>query len=216
MDKFMKFMKMDQMQKVIKYRILNETAKKGEILFTGSSLMENFPINELLMDFDMDYVIYNRGIGGFKTQDMIEHMEEQVFGTKPRKIFINIGTNDISMPGYTLGNLVGNYEKILRQIKSRLPETEVYMMAYYPVNEIDKISEHDMGEDMFAVRNNRNIQLANAALEQLAQRLEYHFINVNEGLCDERGLLKKEFTIEGVHMYANAYRTILKNMEMYF
>lgn len=210
----MRFMKMDQMQKVVKYRFLNETAKKGEILFTGSSLMEQFPINELLMSLGMDTLIYNRGIGGFKTQDMLENMEEQVFGTEPSKIFINIGTNDMGMPDYKLEKLIENYQKILKQIKSRLPNTEVYVMAYYPVNEVDKIVEG--GRNLFEKRNNMNIRLANTAIEDLAKTLDYHYIDVNEGLCDEYGRLKKEFTIEGVHIYSNAYCIILKNMQKYF
>lgn len=95
MDVIQEFMKMEQKQKIDKYRILNQTAKKGEILFTGSSLMEHFPINELLMNEGMNQIIYNRGVGGFTTTDMLANMEEQIFGTEPSKIFINIGTNDI-------------------------------------------------------------------------------------------------------------------------
>ena len=35
-----------QLVKVENYRGMNRLAKKGEILFTGSSLMEGFPVNE--------------------------------------------------------------------------------------------------------------------------------------------------------------------------
>ena len=42
--------------------------------------MEQFPVNELLMTNGMNQVIYNRGIGGFTTTDMLEYMEEMVFG----------------------------------------------------------------------------------------------------------------------------------------
>ena len=66
----------EQQEKLERYRILNQNVKKGEILFTGSSLMEQFPINELLMTQGMSQVIYNRGIGGFTTQDMLLCMEE--------------------------------------------------------------------------------------------------------------------------------------------
>lgn len=211
----MAFMKMDQQQKIEKYRILNEMAIKGQILFTGSSLMEQFPINELLVDFDMDCIIYNRGVGGFTTDDMLEHMEEQIFGTEPSRIFINIGTNDISMPDYTPEKLMDNYKAILTSIQERLPEAEVYLMAYYPVNEVDKVPEGEWGKTMFTTRNNQNIQIANAAVEQLAQETGYRYIDVNEGLSDERGMLKKEYTLEGVHMYANGYRVILQNLKQY-
>ncbi|HBA98274.1 MAG TPA: lysophospholipase [Lachnospiraceae bacterium] len=215
MDNFEEFIKNEQMGKIEKFRYLNESAKKGETLFTGSSLMEHFPINELLMDYGMDNVIYNRGVGGFKTDDMLEHMEEQVFGTEPSKIFINIGTNDIGAPGYKLETLMEKYEKILTQIKEHLPETEVYMMAYYPVNEVDKVPEGEWGKTLFITRTNENIALANKEVEKLAEKMGYHYIDVSEGLRDENGRLKKEFTIEGIHMYANGYRVILENMKPY-
>ena len=102
MDFFKELMYREQQEKLERFRVLNRNVRKGEILFTGSSLMEQFPINELLMTNGMDQVIYNRGIGGFTTTDMLEYMEEMVFGTEPSRIFINIGTNDIGSPDYRL------------------------------------------------------------------------------------------------------------------
>ena len=58
--------------------------------------MEQFPINELLMTNGMRQVIYNRGIGGFTTADMLQHMEEMVFGTKPSKNIYSTFPADIS------------------------------------------------------------------------------------------------------------------------
>ena len=111
--------------------------------------------------------------------------------------------------------LIEKYEKILTQIKERLPETEVYMMAYYPVNEVDKVPEGEWGKTLFATRTNENIALANKEVEKLADKMGYYYIDVSEGLRDENGRLKKEFTIEGIHMYANGYRVILENMKPY-
>ncbi len=215
MDSFEEFTKNEQMEKINRFRYLNESIRKGEILFTGSSLMEQFPINELLMDYGIDKIIYNRGVGGFKTDDMLEHMEEQIFGTEPSKIFINIGTNDIGAPDYKLETLMEKYEKILVQIKERLPETEVYVMAYYPVNEVEKLPDGEWGKMLFVTRTNENIALANREVEKLARKMGYHYIDVNDGLRDENGRLKKEFTIEGIHMYANGYRIILENIKPY-
>ena len=36
-------MKREQSEKIAKYNVLNTFAQKGKILFTGSSLMEQFP-----------------------------------------------------------------------------------------------------------------------------------------------------------------------------
>lgn len=215
MDFFKELMHREQQDKLERYRILNQNVKKGEILFTGSSLMEQFPVNELLMTNGMDQVIYNRGIGGFTTMDMLEYMEEMVFGTEPSRIFINIGTNDIGSPEYQLEALLERYEEIIVRIQERLPEAQINMMAYYPVNETDKIPEGEWGKTAFVTRTNENLNIANAAIENLAAKKGCRFINVNEGLADERGKLKKEYTIEGIHMYANGYQVVLQNLKKY-
>ena len=214
MDFFKELMHREQQDKLERFRILNQNVKKGEILFTGSSLMEQFPVNELLMTNGMDQVVYNRGIGGFTTTDMLQHMEEMIFGTEPSRIFINIGTNDIGSPDYQLEALLERYEEIIVRIQERLPEAEINMMAYYPVNETDKIPEGEWGKTAFVTRTNENINIANAAVENLAAK-KGCVINVNEGLADERGKLKKEYTIEGIHMYANGYQVVLQNLKKY-
>ena len=217
MDKDFEFfeqnMRREQEEKLDRFRILNQEARKGEILFTGSSLMEQFPIHELMMNDGMDLVIYNRGIGGFTTRDMMEHMEEMVFGTEPSRIFINIGTNDMNAPDFSQDRLLENYKAILRQIQERLPAAEIDVMAYYPVNEVDKVPDGPWGKTLFVNRTNRTIDRLNQALEKLAEKLGCRFINVNKGLTDENGRLKKEYTIEGVHMYANGYRVVLDNLK---
>lgn len=203
----------DQMDKLERYRVLNQDVKKGETLFVGSSLMEQFPINELLMTAGINKVIYNRGIGGFTTDDMLKHMEEMVFAVEPSKIFINIGTNDIGSPEYRLEKLLENYEEIIRQIQGKLPNAQINMIAYYPVNETDKIPDEKTRKYMFSTRNNENIRIANEAVKKLAEKLGCQFINVSHGLTDEFGKLKKEYTIEGIHMYANGYRVVLQNLK---
>lgn len=205
----------EQKERIEKLRILNRYAKKGQILFTGSSLMEQFPVNEILMTRGCSCHIYNRGVSGFTTSDMLRYMDTMVFDLEPSRIFINIGTNDIGAADYSEERLLVNYREILMQVKQRLPKAEIYVMAYYPVNEVDKLSECADGEYAFVNRNNGNIEKANKRIAQLSKEMELHYIDVSEGLRDARGKLKKEYTVEGIHMYANAYYVIFENMERY-
>ena len=197
------------------YACLNRLAKKGETLFVGSSLMEQFPINELLMSRGISKTIYNRGIGGFTTDMMLDSMEEMVFGLEPARIFINIGTNDISQPDYSLEKLMANYRKILAQIQERLPEAEITLLAYYPVNETLRQPGEGSTSDRFNTRNNENLREANQAVKALASEMGCRFLDVNAGLTDENGRLKAEYTREGVHMYADAYNVVLDNLLPY-
>ena len=58
----------DWEMKVHNFMCLNKFVKKGEIVFTGSSLCELFPINEMLQNVEPRIRVYNRGIGGVPKQ----------------------------------------------------------------------------------------------------------------------------------------------------
>lgn len=214
-DFYFEKLSLEQQERLKRIRVLNQNVKKGEILFTGSSLMEQFPINELQLTYDIHKVIYNRGIGGFKIPDMIHYIEEMVFATEPSKIFINIGTNDIGSADFTKEGLLENYRKLLMMIQERLPEVEIYIMAYYPINDVDLPKDAEWLQETFKTRTTENVNMMNEALIGFAEEMNCKYINVNEGLADERGKLKVEYTIEGVHMYANGYCKVLENMKQY-
>ncbi len=207
------FFKQEKEQKVIRYRHLNKYIKKGQILFTGSSLMEQFPINEIAMTRGVDKIIYNRGIGGYTIPEMLEAMDEQIFDLEPSKIFINIGTNDMSHPDWTVESFKDSYRRILNQIKERLPETTVYMMAYYPVN-LKAAGETGWGREA-AERRFERLPFANKAVRELAAEYGFKYIDVNEGLTDESGQTKEEFSIDGIHMWSDAYEIVFDNMKDY-
>ena len=198
---------------VEKYRQLNKYARKGETLFVGSSLMEHFPINEILMSRGLDLCIYNRGISGYTIPELLESMDEQIFDLEPSIIFINIGTNDISIPEKTAEEFEADYRKVLSMIKERLPETKVYVMAYYPVNvEVaEKIKAWPEAVTAARLRLER-LDKANKTAENLAGEFGYEFINVNEGLFGENGQTLEEYSSDGIHLWPSAYEIIFDNI----
>lgn len=203
---------------VKRYSMRNKYIKKGQILFVGSSLMEQFPIEEMQAVLNLERIIYNRGIGGITTKDLLSLMNECIFELEPSKIFINIGSNDIAA-GLNNGakeKFLENYKEILLRIKESLPATELFVMAYYPVNAKENFGlETENHKELFASRNNKNIALVNEEVKKLTMQLGGRYIDVSKGLTDEEGHLKAEYTVEGVHMWPNAYSVILENMKPY-
>lgn len=214
MDTAVEFMRKEQQKKLENFRELNKTAQKGHILFTGSSLMEMFPVTDFLTEDGSEQIIYNRGIGGFVTDDVLRNMNEQIFDLEPSAIFINIGTNDISDSSKSfyevLSHMLGNYEKILQQIKERLPDTKVFVMAFYPV-----CTKGRENEPVFINRNNKNLLTANEAVWKLSEKMGYCYIDVNNGLTDGNGMLKENITIDGIHMHPDGYRIVWNNLKSY-
>ena len=164
----------DWEMKVHNFMCLNKLVKKGEIVFTGSSLCELFPINEMLQNVEPRIRVYNRGIGGDVTDGLLERMDESIFDLEPKKVFINIGTNDISRPEYKRERLMSQYRKILMQIQARLPETKIYVMSYYPVNRELPGADPEAVKAQFGARTNAELKEVNAEVEKMAEELELH------------------------------------------
>lgn len=204
----------EQQNTLEKYHRLNRFAKKGGIVFTGSSLMDFFPVNELLQSLDLPFCVYNRGITGYISSMLLEHIQDLILDLAPSKLFINIGTNDLGRG--VVDELWGNYETILRTVQSHCPECKIYIMAYYPCNDADDFGlTEEAWKVRFATRNPASLLEANRHLEDMARVLGCRYIDVNDGIVDARGLLQKEYCIDGVHIYADGYVPVLKNLVPY-
>lgn len=202
----------DKEKKILRYREENKTVKYGQTVFTGSSLMEMFPINKLLEEHNDSMIVYNRGIGGFVSRELLEVIDVCAIDLKPSKIFINIGTNDLSDSRIPISELMGNYDKIISEIEAGLPETIIYLMAYYPVNY--EAADEGMKECL-KIRNNEKICTANAEVKKLAAKHSQRYIDINKNLMDEQGRLKAEYTIEGLHINEDGYRAVYNDIIAY-
>ena len=192
---------------------LNAEAVKGQTVFAGSSLMEMFPVHEWVKELGDDaLIVYNRGVGGYKTTDMLPIMDACVFELEPRKVFINIGTNDLSDPEQTLEAVMERYDSIITMIEEKLPEAVIYMMAYYPINYDAAVEEL---KPNLRIRTNEKINKANEMVKAIAEKHGQRYIDVNAPLKDELGRLKAEFTIEGMHIKPEGYRAIFPEVVNY-
>lgn len=203
---------MEKAEKLARYREANHVAQKGQIVFAGSSLMEMFPVEKLLRERGVDTVVYNRGIGGYITDEMLEHLDVCVTDLMPRRVFINIGTNDLSREDRSLEDVMARYDAILTTIEARVPGVQILLMAYYPIN---AEAAADWMKPCLQIRTNEKIAAANALVQQLAQRHGQRYIDVNRGLKDAQGRLKAEYTIEGMHITEDGYRAIMDDLIPY-
>ena len=205
--------RLEKEQMVENFHVINKNAVKGQIVFTGSSLMEMFPIEEWVKELGPDApIVYNRGVGGYRTTDLLPILDACVFELEPRKVFINIGTNDLSDENIPLDTVMANYDLIISRIEDRLPGVIIYMMAYYPVNY--EAATEEM-KPCILIRSNEKINEANKLVEQIARKHGQKFINVNAPLMDNSGRLKAEYTIEGIHIKPEGYRAIFEDVMKY-
>ena len=202
----------DKEMKIERYREENKHIIPRQTVFTGSSLMEMFPINKLLLEHGDDTVIYNRGVGGFISDELLAVIDVCAIDLKPSKVFINIGTNDLSWSSIPISGLMENYDKIISAIETAVPDVKIYLMAYYPVNY--EAAAEEMKECL-KIRTNEKILTANKEVEKLAAKHGQKYIDINRNLKDDKGRLKAEYTIEGLHINEDGYRAIYDDIMRY-
>ncbi|MDD4211918.1 MAG: GDSL-type esterase/lipase family protein [Bacilli bacterium] len=192
--------------KVKIFNELNQNAHRQGIVFLGDSLTEFYPADEFFYGCD----VYNRGIAGDTTDGVLARLESNVLVLEPKKLFLQIGTNDLGKkksPEDTFENI----KKIIETIQSRLPETELYVISLYPVN--PKATPYS--KSMMLGRKNTDIRAINCWLNDYCKTHQIPYLDVASAITDENGLLKKEYTIEGLHISFLGYSAITEVLKPY-
>ena len=198
-------------QRIETFNTLNRLAEKKAIILVGDSLTEGFPIQEMYRSF---IPIYNRGIGGDTTRDVLNRLQVSIFDLEPRKVFLWIGTNDLAVEqGEVIGSIVKRIKEICGSIHTRLPQTQIYLLSICPVN-----TTHDpkIQLQIVANRTNADIQALNALLKQLADGMEITYIDLYTPLADSEGSLRIVYTTEGLHLNAEGYCVVLSILKDFF
>lgn len=166
--------------------------RKGEIAFVGNSITEGGKWQELLQKKN----IINRGISGDVTYGILARLDE-VLESKPAKVFLLSGVNDMKR-GTPNEVILNNFKRMMVMVKTLSPKTKLYMQSVLPVNEA-------MLPAIYAQVKNSKINDLNQKLEALCKEMGVNYINLHPALADENGSLKKELSIDGLHLRQASY-----------
>ena len=188
------------------YRILNkEYAIKNQTVLLGDSITDFFNWYELFYDFSKisGQAVYNRGISGDTTDRLLERLNENVLNIEPKNVVLLIGTNDIGRE-LPLSMSVENVSKIIENTKKVCPDINFILQAVYPINRGMR--------DKFEKRSNEKIDIMNKEFIKLSEKYDCVWLDITDKLKDETGNLKKEYTYDGLHLNANAYKIVAENI----
>ena len=176
------------------------------IVFLGDSITESYDLNK----YFPDYPVINSGIWGDRTDQAQARLESDVYAYNPNKVFILLGINDV---GYERSNddITSRIETLISDVQENCPYTDIYLISVYPLN----ISDFDtwyppMSEDINDVVDDLNNKLIS-----LAEKLDISFIDMAPHLKNDNNELKKEYTVEGLHLTDEAYEVISEVLKKY-
>lgn len=163
-------------------------SSKETVIFTGSSsirfwedVQERFP----------DYQVLNTGFGGSQTSDLLYYLDKLVLRYQPKKIFIYEGDNDISAKKRPQ-QIIKTTERVLNEIKSVLPSTEIVLISAKP-----SISRWKF-KGKYKRLNKRFLKIA-----ALSEKVFY--ANVWDIMLNGRKVRKDIFVEDGLHMNKIGY-----------
>lgn len=165
---------------------------KNEIVFLGNSITEGGKWQELVPNKN----VVNRGISGDVTYGVIARMDE-ILAAKPARIFILIGINDMKR-GTPMEVVLNNYRKIIRMVKEQSPATKLFVQSILPVNKA-------MLPASYAKLSNAAILEMNVQLKEICKARQLDYVNLHEVFAGADGELKKELSIDGLHLRSAAY-----------
>lgn len=184
-------------------RLERYTYNKESIVFLGDSITSRYDLNK----YFPNYNVYNSGIAGNMTKDILENMENRVFAYNPTKVFILIGTNDLVYSGLDNDGIKNNIEEIINKIYEKNSNTKIYLESIYPVN-------NSINKEIVETRTNENIKDLNNKIEKICNN-KCTYINMYDNLTDKNGNMKRIYTVDGLHLNKIGYKVITNKLIKY-
>ena len=184
-------------------RLERYTYNKESIVFLGDSITSRYDLNK----YFPNYNVYNSGIAGNMTKDILDNMENRVFAYNPTKVFLLIGTNDLVYSGLDNDGIKNNIEEIINKIYEKNSNTKIYLESIYPVN-------NSINKEIVETRTNENIKDLNNKIEKICNN-KCTYINMYDNLTDKNGNMKRIYTVDGLHLNKIGYKVITNKLIKY-
>ena len=190
-----------------KYRELNQVSVlEPDIIFIGDSIVEYYPLQELL---GTAKTIVNRGIRGYQTGLLLENLDAHLYGDAVDQIVLLIGTNDIGKD-ILMNEALDNLEGVIQSLNRDYPLSQIKLVSILPVNEGEEYKQ------TVYIRTNEKIREWNQAYEALASAyMQVDFVPIYDSLTDSEGQLQSTYTTDGLHLSVAGYQALSDALKTY-
>jgi lysophospholipase L1-like esterase len=177
--------------------------KEQRVVFMGDSITDGWT-NPEYGGFFPGKPYIDRGISGQTTPQMLIRFRPDVIALRPKVVVILAGTNDIAgnTGPMTLEQIEDNLASMAELARSN--GIRVVLASLLPVSNYG----HDrQGNpvDMRIKRPPEQLLALNAWIKKFASDKKHVYLDYFSAMADEQGLLRKEFSDDGLHPNAKGY-----------
>ena len=172
---------------------------ENRVVFLGDSITDYWK----LADYFPGKPYINRGIDGQTTPQILVRYRQDVIALHPRVLLVLAGTNDVAgVTGPTHNEDVeANYASMAEL--ARLHHIRVVFASLLPVNNYTEDAK-----ESFALRPRERILALNAWLKDYCAKNGFVYLDYFSAVVDDKGLLRRGLSDEGLHPNASGYKTM--------
>lgn len=154
-------------------------------LFLGDSITDSLSFYEIIEEPNVIAEL------GFTTRKSLSELDK-IGKQNPENIFIMLGMNDMLNNGES-DKFVKDYSNLIKEIRERLPDTNIYIQSILPV--------HPKVKEKKPLLTNENIGNFNKALIKFAKDENINYINLSPIIEEDKELLEPD----GIHAKPDFY-----------
>jgi lysophospholipase L1-like esterase len=183
-------------------QIENVPKGKYKTVFLGNSLTEMFD----LQYYFNDSTILNCGITGDFSEGILKRLDA-ITDLKPKKLFVEIGINDI-IEKISLDDICNNYEQLIIKIQKESPQTQIYIQSNLPlvINRFSLLTDND-DVNAHVIEQNKNLM-------KIAAKYHCTYIDIFSQMVKEKDRLSL-FIMDGIHLTPKSYEIWTKVVSPY-
>jgi lysophospholipase L1-like esterase len=174
-------------------------AAENRVVFLGDSITDYWKLADYFRG--KSYVVFNRGIDGQTTPQMLVRFRQDVIDLHPAVLVVLAGTNDVAGVTGPARNedIEANYASMAEL--ARLHHIRVVFASLLPVNNYTVDAK-----ESFALRPRERILALNTWLKDYCAKNGLVYLDYFSAMVDDKGMLKRGLSDEGLHPNAAGYK----------
>ena len=185
-----------------------EEVKKAQgqidLVMVGDSITHYWETSgkDVFKEFYGKRKVLNLGFSGDRTEHVLWRLQHgAVDGIKPKLAIVMIGTNNAGHRNEKSEDTAAGVKAILEELKQRLPETNILLLAIFPRGEKPDNPKRKLND------------ATNQIIKTYADGKRIHWLNINDKFLTEDGVLTKEIMPDRLHPKQKGYRIWAEAME---
>lgn len=174
-----------------------ENAAKRTVVMVGSSHVEGFDAERWLPNWK----VTNRGISsdriGIGDRGILHRLDNSVFDCDPAVVILQNGANDLGELWRhgepSIDEIEECFRKVVRTIRTRLPDVPLIINGLFPTR--------DRYAGLVPL-----IKKLDPKIKSIAEEFDCVYLEVYSHFADQDGLLRQEFSREGLHLTDAGYK----------